>query len=975
MLLKQPLVILVAVFMSVGFSCTPGSKKKNPENNNNQNNNNQNNQQIPPSVFSVTPASGPLSGGTQVTIYGNSFTADVRVFFGETEAVSPTWIGTSTLEAMTPPATAPGPVSVRVVQSSGEGTLAGGFTYEESAPVSIEWCVFHRPDEAATLASMATVNLYGRVFAGAVTRGPGKGAGITAQVGFGAAGTNPATDPSWTWVHAQYSGDADDGENDEYSGSLTPAVPGQYDMAFRFSGGAHWEYCDLDGETPGYVSEQAARLTVSPATDPMPDWCRLQYPSILSGSVSTQLGPVYGRVFKNNVTNAVGAGEEIRAQLGFGPVGSNPGSSAGWNWVDATFHADVDQTNNDEYVASLTSNQPGTYAYAYRFSWQDGPWMYCDLNGSDDGFSPDMAGVVHVSGISGETNIDWCSLHYPHDTTVVASETTTWIFGRIYIEGVTNGPGAGQGVTGQVGYGPVGSNPESGTGWTWVDAQYNLDVDGLVPGDQANDEYFARFAPDTPGDHAMAYRFSRNGGGAWTYCDTDGSTNGYSTDKQGILRVTSTPVQSVDWCIFQHPSQTMELFTGIPSESLYGRVYVAGVTDGPGQGAGITAQFGYGPYLSNPTLSGDWNWFAATYHTSVDGLVPGGLANDEYQGTLTFNQVGQYSVAVRFSRDGGTSWTVCDKDGSQNGLQVDNLADAVVTSGAAFSLLSVNPPFGTVLGSQTITLLGTGFASGITVTIGSQPCANINVASAGELTCVTPASSMVTQSAVRIELGPDASTLNNAYYYAPIMTPILNGQLDEWTTPFLLAENPQPTDWGANDVLRKLYVSYDDSRLYIAMDGGSADGNSVLLFIDTDYGAGTGIRMGSSLSDYDGQLDNAISGVFEVTDAMYGAEFVIGTKSMTHKNLGSFIDMAGLRNIAINPGNFAWYDQEVVSIGDSVLEMSIPLSLLGLPTGARDIAVFALITDWQGGAYSNQSLPPGISGNIISNVSVVKIHR
>jgi len=972
------ILILMGTVAALMIACDDsGNKNTNAFNLNNQNNlnniNNLNNN-TQPAIFSVAPARGPLTGGTEITIYGNRFAEDAAVTIGGVSAGAVNRISASALSVHTPAGNATGPADVRVSQTGGEATLVGGFIYEDSQATDVSWCVFQFPTATSTVANSATEPLFGRVFAEGVTTLTGRGEGITAQVGYGTAGSDPSTDPSWIWVQANYHMDSDDGANDEYFTSLTPTTPGTFDMAFRFSGGGDWIYCDTDGSDNGYAPDRSAELTVTEATDPMPDWCTLQFPAKLEGQAGVTLGPVFGRVFKAGVTVGPGAGSALVGELGFGPVGSHPGTDPGWQWVLASYNTDVDQHNNDEYQANLTFVQPGEYAYAYRFSYQDGPWLYCDLNGSSDGYGADFAGLATVDGTATETAIDWCTLQYPLETNSLIDEPTTLLFGRVFIDGITNGTGAGQGILGQVGYGPTASDPATSGDWTWVDAAYNIDADGPVIGDRANDEYMAKLTVSVAGDYAFAYRFSRDGGTTWHACDGDGSINGYDPAEAGLLHVTEAPVQTVDWCVFQYPTAAQNLIAGVASDTLYGRVYVSGVTDGAGQGTGVTAQFGYGPAGTDPANAGaGWSWTSGTYHVSVDGLMPGGLANDEYSGAVTINTAGQYALAVRFSRDAGASWTVCDTDGSENGVQPNLLTAANVTSGTSFQLVSINPTWGPVAGNQTVTLTGTGFATGMTVSIGGSTCGNVQVIGPTSATCVTTARATVGPSTVAAALNTDNVSLTDAYYYAPYMTPTLNGDLAEWTAVYSLGTNAVVTDWGATDELNGLFFAYDDARLYLAFDGGSALGNAVILYLDTDYGAGTGVRTGSSLSDNSGELDNAVSGAFSIGDAQFGAEWAVGTKSMTVKTLGSYNDMSGLRNIAIDSSDFAWYDQEEIAVGTQIIEIAIPFNVLGISTGTSQLAVFALISDWSGQSYCNQSLPSGIAAGVLSNVIPITI--
>lgn len=131
-------------------------------------------------------------------------------------------------------------------------------------------------------------------------------------------------------------------------------------------------------------------------------WSNLQWPSTLEHTISAvnRTGSVYGQVWIDGVTNQPGATPTLLAQLGFGPDGSDP-SGEGWTWVDAVFNADAG--NNDEFVAGLLPDAAGTFDYAYRYSTAGGSdWVYADLDGSGNGYSPAQAGSLTVNS-SGDT--------------------------------------------------------------------------------------------------------------------------------------------------------------------------------------------------------------------------------------------------------------------------------------------------------------------------------------------------------------------------------------------------------------------------------------------------------------------------------------------------------------------------------------------------------------------------------------------
>ena len=102
------------------------------------------------------------------------------------------------------------------------------------------------------------------------------------------------------------------------------------------------------------------------------------------------------------MTNQPGASPTLRAQLGFGPEGSDPATEPAWVWVDASFN--VDAGNNDEFMASMLPESIGTFDYVYRYTTTNGrDWLYADLNGPvPDGSFPPNPGKLTVTS-SGDT--------------------------------------------------------------------------------------------------------------------------------------------------------------------------------------------------------------------------------------------------------------------------------------------------------------------------------------------------------------------------------------------------------------------------------------------------------------------------------------------------------------------------------------------------------------------------------------------
>lgn len=140
-----------------------------------------------------------------------------------------------------------------------------------------------------------------------------------------------------------------------------------------------------------------------------------------------------------------------------------------------------------------------------------------------------VAGFTYTE-VATDRPIGWCNLQYPTATGTAAGVPTESIYGRVWVEGCTDGAAMCGGILGAAGMGSPGSDPSS---FVWsADASYN-------PGHTAddNDEYQVSFAPPSAGTFEYAYRFSGDGGDTWTYCDLDGSTDGYDTADAGVLTV------------------------------------------------------------------------------------------------------------------------------------------------------------------------------------------------------------------------------------------------------------------------------------------------------------------------------------------------------------------------------------------------------------------------------------------------------
>lgn len=138
-----------------------------------------------------------------------------------------------------------------------------------------------------------------------------------------------------------------------------------------------------------------------------------------------------------------------------------------------------------------------------------------------------------------DTELDDCVIVEPEAGEVEAGEALE-VAGRLLHLGVTDvqpGIDLAPGTVGQVGYGPVGTDPESAA-WRWLGAAPDGGwTDAAAPG---YDQWSADLVVTEPGAWSVAYRFTADAGESWLYCDIDGADNGYDPAWAAPLTVTPT---------------------------------------------------------------------------------------------------------------------------------------------------------------------------------------------------------------------------------------------------------------------------------------------------------------------------------------------------------------------------------------------------------------------------------------------------
>ena len=224
---------------------------------------------------------------------------------------------------------------------------------------------------------------------------------------------------------------------------------------------------------------------------------------------------------------------------------ANLTASAASGRVDLNWQSVPDAASYNIYRSLVTeggytrlNEQPITGESYADSSVTNGQWYYYVVT-AVDGAGNESARLNEAAALPHDI-IGWANLQYPStiDHTISAVNATPDIYGQVWIEGVTNLPGAAAGLIAQVGYGPRNSDPASSSGWIWTDTHFNNDVGN-------NDEYAGSLLPETTGQFDYAYRYSTTGGTEWVYADLDGIGNGYDPAQAGKMTVSpsgdSTP--------------------------------------------------------------------------------------------------------------------------------------------------------------------------------------------------------------------------------------------------------------------------------------------------------------------------------------------------------------------------------------------------------------------------------------------------
>ena len=166
---------------------------------------------------------------------------------------------------------------------------------------------------------------------------------------------------------------------------------GELSFTDRFPrNGVLYHYAVAASDEGGNTSPRSTEVTALPAL--VVSDARLDAPPAVEQTLSAiEEGPPVGALVRvDGVTGASGPTVGIRAEIGFGPEGTDPVAEPGWTWTTATFEGDV--AGADRFVARLRPEEAGTHAVSLRVSTTGGTsWTYADRDGHANGYQPEQA--------------------------------------------------------------------------------------------------------------------------------------------------------------------------------------------------------------------------------------------------------------------------------------------------------------------------------------------------------------------------------------------------------------------------------------------------------------------------------------------------------------------------------------------------------------------------------------------------------
>ena len=628
--------------------------------------------QISPMLSSVSPNHGPTAGGTAVTITGTTFASGATVTIGGTPATNVVVVNSTTITATTPAGNA-GAATITVTNPGGQiGSLANGFTYNAAVAIS-----FNQVASATPQSTTATVPL--------------------------------------SYPAAQLSGDLNIvvvGWNDTTATvqSVTDSAGNTYSLAIGPTSGTALRQSIY--YAPNIVGG-ANTVTVTfnqPAA--YPDVRILEYRGV------TTLDAKAGASGNSATTNSGSATTTSANELIFGAnMVYTLTAAAGTGFTTRVITSPDGDIAEDKVVTTAGSNS------ATATLTSSGPWvMQMVTFSAASGPVPTVGNVAPNSGsTSGGTAITITGTNFANGATVTfggAAATNVMVVNSTTITATTPADGAGA-VTVTV-TNPGGQSGSLGSAFTYLAPPT---VSSVSPNNGP-----------TAGGTAVTITGANFASGATVTFGGTPATN--------VVVVNSTTI------------------TATTPAGGAGAVTVT-VTNPGGQSGSLGSAF---TYLAPPTVSSV---------SPNNGPTSGGTAvtitgaNFASGATVTFGGTPATNVVVANS----TTITATTPAGSAGAVTVTVTVSGQsgsLTSGFTYVVIptvsSVAPNNGPTAGGTPVTITGTNFAAGATVTFGAAAAINVVVVNSTTITATTPSGSAGTV-AVTVTVNSQSGSLTNGFTY------------------------------------------------------------------------------------------------------------------------------------------------------------------------------------------------------------------
>ena len=714
---------------------------------------------VVPTISSVTPNNGGTAGGTAVTITGTNFATGATVTFGGTAATNVVVVNSTSITA-TSPAHAVGAVTVTVTVSGQSGNLTNGFTYV--APPTVTSV---SPSSGSTLGGTA-VTITGTNFAAGatVTFGSAGATNVVVVSSTTITATTPAGSAGAATVTVTNLGALAGSLTNGYTYVVPPTVTGVSPSSGTTAGGTAVTITGTNfatGATVTFGGTAATNVAVVNSTTITATTPAGSGTVTVTVTVSGQSGSLTNG-FTYSGTVAIGFAQVASAtpQSPTATVNATyPGTqtagdlnvvAVGWNDTTSTVQSVKDSAGNSYSLAIGPTSGTALRQSIYYSPNIVGGSNTVTVTFSQAAVYPDVRileyrGVNAVDVTAGASGSSTAA-NSGSATTTSANEL---IFGANMVE--TENAAVGSGFTARIITSPDGDLAEDKVVTTTGSNSATATLTSSGPWVMQMVTFFARSGPAPTVTNVSPNSGTTAGGTAVTISGTNFTAG--ATVTFGSAAATNVVVVSG---------------TQITATTPVGSAGAATVTvsNPGGQSGSLASAF---TYVAAPTVSSV---------SPNSGSTAGGTAvtitgtNFATGAAVTFGSVAATNVVVTSS----TTITATTPAGSAGAttVTVTNPGGLSGSSASAFSYLapptvtSVSPSSGSTLGGAAVTITGTNFATGATVTFGSAAATNVVVVSSTTITATTPAGSGTVT--VTVTVSGQSGSLTSGFTYVVVPT-------------------------------------------------------------------------------------------------------------------------------------------------------------------------------------------------------------